>query len=82
MGGAWGTNREEEKFIQNTGGETLEEDSGGVGRIILKMVWKKMNKIAWMGYMKLEAGASGGLIWTRQYKLGYCKVQRIFWLAS
>ena len=31
-------NREEEKFIQNTGGETLEEDSGGVGRIILKMV--------------------------------------------
>jgi hypothetical protein len=56
------TNGGEEKFAQNTSGETLEEDVGGVGRIISKLVRKKMNKMAGMGYMKFEAGTSGRLM--------------------
>jgi len=74
MGGAWGTNGGEEKFTQHTSGETLEEDIGVAGRIISKLVWNKMNKMAGIGYMKFEAGTSGRLTWTRQYKLGCCKV--------
>jgi hypothetical protein len=37
MGGARGTKRGEKKFVQYTGGETLE-DIGGDGRIISKLV--------------------------------------------
>jgi len=62
MGGAWGTKRGEEKFIEDTGGENLEKDIGGVGRILSKLAWKKMNKMVGMGYTRLEAGTSGRLM--------------------
>jgi len=78
MSGTWGTNRGEEKFVQDTGGETLEKDFGGVGRLISKLVWKKMNKMAGTIYMKLEAGTSGRLTWTRQYTFGHYRMQGMY----
>jgi hypothetical protein len=41
------------------------EDLGIYGTIILKWMLKKQREDMWTGFMWLEIGTSGGLLWTR-----------------
>jgi hypothetical protein len=57
MGGACGMYEEKDKCMQGFGGETLRErihleDLGVVGRIVLKLIFKKREKggVGWIGH--------------------------------
>jgi len=78
MGGSRSIHGRDEKWVHNFGQKTWRKRSLGRCRWEGNIRMEQWDGKEWTGWLCLRIGTSGGLLWTRQLKLGFYKSRGVF----